>query len=300
MDIELQAQFHRVETALGTLVDSIASYNPSPQAAVDLVAADDELGKGLDQLAVHQANHARILSLRHEAEQLESQLKGSLTALSSLRHELLSTPVTSFPETSYPVPYDELLRYARNISKYTVPPTYREPKYVSEPEEEKGKEDPCSGGVPSNGVDIPAAADALVAGDETAKDQENAEGEEKKEITPEQEEWLRKLFEEGHQWAPWPSHEKIRRGNLMQIQHFLDRGDDPSQVLPPAQQEEEDRRRAEEEERDKKEREEREEEMERLRRGSLYPGGPRPSVSQEQQPATFGGLDMYDPDDDDL
>jgi hypothetical protein len=49
MDDVLQAQFDRVEQALGTLVDSIASYNPNPQAAIDLVAADDELSHGLDQ-----------------------------------------------------------------------------------------------------------------------------------------------------------------------------------------------------------------------------------------------------------
>jgi hypothetical protein len=49
MDDVLQAQFDRVEQALGTLVDSIASYNPNPQAAIDLVAADDELSRGLDQ-----------------------------------------------------------------------------------------------------------------------------------------------------------------------------------------------------------------------------------------------------------
>lgn len=49
MDEVLHMQFERVEAALATLVDSIATYNPSPQAALDLVTADDELAKGLDQ-----------------------------------------------------------------------------------------------------------------------------------------------------------------------------------------------------------------------------------------------------------
>jgi hypothetical protein len=49
MEDILSAQFDRVEKALSTLVDSIAAYNPSPQAAIDLVAADDELSHGLDQ-----------------------------------------------------------------------------------------------------------------------------------------------------------------------------------------------------------------------------------------------------------
>jgi hypothetical protein len=49
MEDILSTQFDRVEKALSTLVDSIAAYNPSPQAAIDLVAADDELSQGLDQ-----------------------------------------------------------------------------------------------------------------------------------------------------------------------------------------------------------------------------------------------------------
>lgn len=51
MDDVLNEQFNRVEKALTTLVDSIAAYNPATQAAVDLVAADDQLSEGLDQRA---------------------------------------------------------------------------------------------------------------------------------------------------------------------------------------------------------------------------------------------------------
>lgn len=53
MDDVLTAQFDRVERALSSLVDSIAAYNPSPQAALDLVVADDELSHGLDQRMLH-------------------------------------------------------------------------------------------------------------------------------------------------------------------------------------------------------------------------------------------------------
>jgi len=49
MDDLLNTQFARVEKALTTLVDSIAAYNPAPQAAIDLFTADDELSEGLDQ-----------------------------------------------------------------------------------------------------------------------------------------------------------------------------------------------------------------------------------------------------------
>ena len=51
MDATLQKQFERIEAALNTLVDSITTYNPSPQAAIELLAADDELSSGLSQRA---------------------------------------------------------------------------------------------------------------------------------------------------------------------------------------------------------------------------------------------------------
>ena len=43
----IQDQFDHVDTALNTLIESIASYNPSVAAANDLLAADDELTKGV-------------------------------------------------------------------------------------------------------------------------------------------------------------------------------------------------------------------------------------------------------------
>ena len=49
MDKQLDVRFDRVEKALGTLVDSIAKYNPSIHYAQDLIAADAELGKGLEE-----------------------------------------------------------------------------------------------------------------------------------------------------------------------------------------------------------------------------------------------------------
>ena len=49
MDKLLGSQLTRVETALTTLVDSIASYNPSLTAAQELVSAEDELMLGLEK-----------------------------------------------------------------------------------------------------------------------------------------------------------------------------------------------------------------------------------------------------------
>jgi hypothetical protein len=49
MDVILDDQFQKVETALNTLIDSITTYNPSTTAAAHLIAADEELTQGLEQ-----------------------------------------------------------------------------------------------------------------------------------------------------------------------------------------------------------------------------------------------------------
>jgi predicted RNA-binding protein with PIN domain len=49
MEEILDERFHRLETALNVLIESITTYNPSVSAAVDLIAADDNLSEGLDQ-----------------------------------------------------------------------------------------------------------------------------------------------------------------------------------------------------------------------------------------------------------
>lgn len=49
MDKTLVQQFARVEKALATLVASIATYNPNPAFAQELVDADGELNNGLEE-----------------------------------------------------------------------------------------------------------------------------------------------------------------------------------------------------------------------------------------------------------
>ncbi|KAF1916239.1 mediator complex, subunit Med4 [Ampelomyces quisqualis] len=219
----LSAQFDRVDKALSTLVDSIAAYNPSPQAALDLVAADGELSQGLDQLARHQANHARIQSLRTEADALEEQLKTSVSSLASLRHELFDTPATTFPADTRPVHFDELLQYAKNISQHTVPPTYRE-RAPQAADKDKENEDAASSGAPTNGLNTPANAATAAVSDEP-KDVQTADGA-PADITAEEEEWLKKLNDSKIAWYPWPSDDKIRSGNLYKLMYWQAKGRD--------------------------------------------------------------------------
>ncbi|KAF2853988.1 hypothetical protein T440DRAFT_389539 [Plenodomus tracheiphilus IPT5] len=238
MDDILATQFERVEKALSTLVDSISTYNPSPQAAIELVAADDELSHGLDQLAKHQANHARIQLLRAEADALEEQLKSSVEKLANLRHQLFETPATTFPENSRPVPFDQLLQYASNISRHTVPPTYRERVPGPAANQDKDKEDAASIGAPTNGLNTPAnqtePTETAVA---LAEGQADEEPTPVPEITEEEVEWLKKLNEAQFTWYPWPSNDKIRQGSLYKLQAFREQNYDLNTFDIPAHEE---------------------------------------------------------------
>lgn len=146
-----------------------------------------------------------------------------------MRKELSETPATIFPEHSRPVPFDELLRYAKNISKYTVPPTFRERVPDTESDASKDKEaiEGLASAPATNGVNTPINAVAAV---EPPKDTTEApkEGEETDaaapEITAEEEEWLKKLKDSGFAWFPWPDDAKIRRGNLWKVYHYREHG----------------------------------------------------------------------------
>jgi len=53
MEELLDQRFQRLDTALNTLIDSITTYNPSPAASNDLVAADDALSESLIQRNIY-------------------------------------------------------------------------------------------------------------------------------------------------------------------------------------------------------------------------------------------------------
>ena len=179
--------------------------------------------------------------LRTEADALEEQLKSSVEKLAILRHELFDTPATTFPENSRPVPFDELLQYASNISKHTVPPTYRERVPEAAAVGDKAKEDAGSSGAPTNGLNTPAnISDAAEPQKDPVidhKEDENTNGA-APEVTAEEEEWLKKLKENQFTWYPWPSTDKIRQGNLYRLQYWREKHVDLDKFNIPAYEEE--------------------------------------------------------------
>ncbi|KAH7064662.1 mediator complex, subunit Med4 [Macrophomina phaseolina] len=281
MDALLDQHFLRVEAALNTLIDSIASYNPSQQAVADLVAADDELSRGLEQLQAHQANYQRILSLRRTADALDAQVKSTLSTLAETRKELISTPVTTPASNARDVSTAELLAYAKHIGKFTVPPNFRPPPSKEEapaPAADRSDEDVAM----SNGT---AAAESQPRDPIAAPEEPRSLAT----LAPEQKEWLDGLS--ALPWFPWPTDDRIRQGALGQIQTMLERGEDPSTVLSPEEQEERARKAAQEEEEQRKEEERHRAEAEQRMRE--YHNSQSRSDGQGEQPAVFGGLDLY-------
>jgi hypothetical protein len=135
------------------------------------------------------------------------------------------------------VPFDELLQYATNISRYTVPPTYRE----RVPTTEKDDDDAVSSGAPTNGVNTPAivpeAIDLHNDGSDAHKGGEDADGA-AADITAEEEEWLKKLKASNLAWYPWPSTEKIRNGILYRLSYWREKGSNLDEFNIPAYLEE--------------------------------------------------------------
>ncbi|KAI6244844.1 Mediator of RNA polymerase II transcription subunit 4 [Erysiphe necator] len=247
MNSVLTAHFKRVEVALTSLTDSIAKYNPNPIHASDLVAANAELDKGLEQLTIHQLNYARILSLRKTSKALDNQIRDSLERLASIRKDVASTPVTKPSPLSdvNSVSYTELLDYARRISKFTSPPSYRDPivtnnevidntitpkmsNEVSNLATDKDQQQNDKLGT-INGQQITPLDNKIVGG--TVVSSEVAPLSQT--IVNNNNIWFEYLNPRSDKpWTPWPCEEIIRRGALACIQVLINQGIDPATFDP--------------------------------------------------------------------
>lgn len=75
-------------------------------------------------MQTHQNNHLRIQDLRAATASLDAQIKATLSILALTRKDITSTATTTYPPEGpkYDVSYEELLEYARRISRTTLPP----------------------------------------------------------------------------------------------------------------------------------------------------------------------------------
>lgn len=221
----------------------------------------------------------------------------------------MATPATSFPSSTYPIHYNELLSFARRIAKFTLPPTHREaPPTPSLPSSMPPSAAPTNGTTTPTGGTTPAAAmsglTALTNGilpvvEETAA---------KTALPPHLAEWLNPLAQSA-EFAPWPSEETIRRGALAQIQVLVDEGKDPATWDPEKAAQEEEERKRQEEEWERKQEEERKAQMAKMeqqareraeaRAKAQAEGGPAAAAPPREEKKAYTGLDDLDDDDSD-
>ncbi|MCJ1244844.1 hypothetical protein MMC30_002045 [Trapelia coarctata] len=318
MNSTIQTQLNRIEAALTTLTDSIASYNPSITAVHDLLAADDALTEGLSQLSHHQVNHAHILSLYSTSETLTTTLTSTLATLSTLRASILAAPATTQTASQRPIPSSVLLDYAKNISGYTAPPGLREKLLAtkatlpSEPSTQQPSAQPESAQVsfqqPStqqstqlsdgplpNGVPTPfhppAPHPSLPPADKPTLPTTTNPG--ISSLTGPEIQWLDPTLHAP--FLAWPSEDRIRRGGLAALQARIENGEDIEGDVDGGNDVEgeggedamEGFTREVKDERDRN----------GVREGRVLENGVGPGWKKEKKPSVFSGLDMYDLED---
>lgn len=148
-------------------------------------------------MTTHQINHARILALRSQVSALSSSITSSLTTLAETRSEILSQKITPVTTHARQVPYQVLLEYAAQISRYAA----KDRRYI--------KKAPASS-EEVNGADATAQQDTQDVGKEG----------EQQVIPP-----MKQV-----PFVPWPTEAIIKQGALGRIQAMVETGQDPATV----------------------------------------------------------------------
>ena len=277
-------------------------------------------------MQTHQNNHLRIQKLRETSSALDSQIRDTLTTLANTRKDIVTTHTTTFPDgPNYPIAYDELLEYARRISKTTLPPSGIINNLPPLQQPASGAETPAAGldsqpqSALTPGAPTPSQTQspAVVNGASSQPGSVQPTQQTGASVDTSLPEHLTQQLDPltGYVFFPWPTEQKIRAGALASTQMLLEQGIDPKGYDPVAEQqrkEQEEAERKEKEEKEKKEREEkekrmreereklrkereaqREKEREEFRRGSA--AGPASAVN----PAAAGGQFQFASMDDD-
>lgn len=127
------APLDALETALNGLITSLTtsqSFANAPDFTKDLLTADDELTAALATLKRHQANYARILSLRAEVSRLQEEIRNIVRTCGTLREEIgdISAGIVDYsdsgdelePEHPSDVDYRTIIEFATRIGKHNA------------------------------------------------------------------------------------------------------------------------------------------------------------------------------------
>ncbi|KAI7972310.1 hypothetical protein EIK77_003381 [Talaromyces pinophilus] len=90
MNAQLSSALDGLENKLNSLLTSLTTpaATGAPAAAIALLEADDVVSSALDTLRAHQANYAKILHLRTEAQNLEERIKTIVRDISGAGKEI--------------------------------------------------------------------------------------------------------------------------------------------------------------------------------------------------------------------
>lgn len=279
MDSYIDSRLERVERALVTLSESIAKYMPQPAQSIELSNADRELSEALHILQTHQNNYLTLSALKAQSDALDAQIRDTLRLLWTTRRDITTTHVTTFPDaaTRYNVNWEELLGYARRISKTTLPaPSILMEAAAAAAAASAGLNGEDSAQTTGEAVNTPNTTAALTpapggatpsnanggggGGGATPAQPQAPPPLGPMDLPPEWNQFLDPLT--GVTFVPWPLEGAIRSGTLTSIEDLARQGIDPRGYDPL---EEEARRRREEEERRLREENEAKEREEKVR-----------------------------------
>ncbi|OLN98016.1 Mediator of RNA polymerase II transcription subunit 4 [Colletotrichum chlorophyti] len=329
MDTIIDARFERVEKALACLIESVSKYHPHARQALDLHEADNDLARGLEEVQTHQNNHIRLQQLRATTASLDNQIKETLQNLAVTRKDITTTQITPQPDgPNYPVKYDELLNYARRISKTTLPPAAvinNFPTSSGTPPPDPNTSITTNPNTPAaNGLQSqPVSAAPTPSQTQTPDPTGGPNGGSAQDLSATHQantvtslpDGLRNHLDPhfNASFIPWPNEFQIRSGAMAVFQDLQDkgidpRGYDPQQIAEAKRKEEEERKAREEQDRLETERKNREyqekmekirrEQQEAYRRDSMAVGGAGASSAGKSKQFQFTSI-MDDDDDED-
>lgn len=246
MNAQLSSAFDGLENKLNSLLTSLTTPAAvgAPAATIALLEADDVVSSALDTLRTHQANYAKIIHLRAEAQNLEERIKSIVRDISGAGKEIAeatgdneddeyddnSTDDESEADSEEngsdeaiaqklrkgrkkEVDYKLLLEFARRISKYNkqaaadaIAGALETTSSTKKLEQEKQTEDTKMADVGANGLDTTTGGDS----------EEVTVGTVTKEATS----WLEESADADRQFfmIPYPNEDRIRMGLMGQLQ----------------------------------------------------------------------------------
>lgn len=312
MNALVQSALTNVESKLNALLTSLTTSPTAagaPAAAVALLDADDALTSAIETLRQHQENHANILRLRNEAQNLEDRVKGIVGNIEGFEKEIRTAcgdngdSDSDFDSDSdddlggkksllrgiKEIDYRLLLDFARRISKYNHEAAADAATGVVKRQEQGN-----------------ALADKDVTMMGTNGEQPTEEDAEPvASVTKNATQWLDESANVTRQvyMLPYPMEERIRMGLMGQIQ--LSAGDDPEKEVERLLREAEGPGAAEPPapvEPAESTKQAGEAAKAAVQAGSSAAGMPRahvPAPAPKPKPKAMLDLDLYDPDEDD-